>query len=278
MWTLISRAGLLAGVTGLVGAALTGSVAAQQKAGPPDFSSNEAGWIALQLDFFEIAGVRPGPIRADPAHPYFQNGTGVQPTFRISDLTNPNLKPWVKERMKKSNDEVLAGKIAYTPRSSCEPSGVPSFVSYSRFEPIYFLQTPKVVTIIFEGDHQVRHVYMDVPHSANLKPSWYGESVGHYEGDELVIDTIGQSTRTFVDLYRTPHTDKLHVVERWKMVEDGKFMEVTFRVEDPDAFNEPWTAKQRFRRVEQPMKEEVCAENNQNLFDYGIPIANKPDF
>ena len=217
-------------------------------------------------------------MHADPAHPYVPNGTGVQPTFRVADLSNPNLKPWVKERMRKSNEAVLSGKFAYTPRSSCEPSGVPSFVSYSRFEPIYFLQTPKQVTIVFEGDAQVRRVYMDVPHSANLKPSWYGELVGHYEGDTLVVDTIGQSDRTFVDLYRTPHTEKLHVVERWKVIDGGKTLEAVFRVEDPDAFNGPWTAVQHFRRVNQPMKEEVCAENNANLFDYGIPVANKPDF
>jgi hypothetical protein len=78
------------------------------------------------------------------------------------------------------------------------------------------VQTPKEVWLIFTMDHQVRWVYMDVPHSENLKPSWYGESVGHYEGDALVIDTIGQNDKSFVDNFRTPHTKKVHVVERWK--------------------------------------------------------------
>jgi hypothetical protein len=132
--------------------------------------------------------------------------------------------------------------------------------------------------IIFSGDQQVRRVYLDVPHSANPKPSWYGESVGYYEGDTLVVDTIGLNDKTFVDNYRTPHTTKLHVVERWKMVNDGKMLEVNFRVEDPDTFNEPWLAMRRYRRVQQAMVEEVCAENNQHLFDYRIPVANKPDF
>jgi hypothetical protein len=59
--------------------------------------------------------------------------------------------------------------------------------------PLYFIQTPNEVWMIFSGDHQVRRVYMDVPHSEKAKPSWYGESVGHYEGDTLVIDTIGQN-------------------------------------------------------------------------------------
>ena len=101
--------------------------------------------------------------------------------------------------MKKDNDEVLAGKIAFTPRSSCLPGGVPVFMMFPVAEPLYFVQTPKQVKMIFAGDQQVRRVYLDVPHSANPKPSWYGESVGHYEGDTLVVDTIGLNDKTFVD-------------------------------------------------------------------------------
>jgi hypothetical protein len=141
-------------------------------------------------------------------------------------------------------------------------------------EPIYFIQTPKEVTMIFEGDAQVRRVYLDVPHSANPKPSWYGESVGHYEGDTLVVDTIGLNNKTYVDNFRTPHTEKLHVVERWKLLDDMT-LEVTLTVDDP----EPWKAVNRYRRIQRPRaSEEVCAENNQLLFDYRIPVASKPDF
>ena len=71
-------------------------------------------------------------------------------------------------------------------------------------------------------DFQLRRVYLNEPHSANPKPSWYGESVGHYEnGDTLVVDTIGMNDRTYVDNYRTPHTTQLHVVERFKLVDGG---------------------------------------------------------
>ena len=120
---------------------------------------------------------------------------------------------------------------------------------------------------------------MNVPHSANPKPSWYGESVGHWEGDTLVVDTVGLNAKTFVDNYRTPHTEKLHVVERYRLVQDGKVLEVNLRVEDPDTFNQPWSAIQRYRQVRQgPLEEEPCAENNVALFDYGIPVAAKPDF
>ncbi len=272
-----SREKFLAGgvLTALVCALPSAQATAQQSTSQPDFSSNQVGWVAMG-DLIGVPGAPP-LISNDPAHPYVPNNTGRQPTYRIADLSNPNLKPWVKERMKKDNEEVLAGKIGFTARSSCMPAGVPGFLTYP-VRPVYIVQTPKQVLIIYSGDQQVRRVYMDAPHSENPKPSWYGESVGHYEGDTLVVDTIGMNDKTFVDNYRTPHTEKLHVVERWKKIDDGKMLEVNIRVEDPDAFNEPWSATKRYRRVQEPMVEEVCAENNQHLFDYHIPVANKPDF
>ena len=128
-----------------------------------------------------------------------------------------------------------------------------------------------------------RHVYLTDKHSPNLTPSWFGESIGHYEnGDTLVVDTIGLNTRTFVDSYRTPHTAQLHVVERFRIVDGGKALEVTAHVEDPGAFTMPWTALQRYRRAEQgPLREQVCAENNAGFFNYDIepiPTADRPDF
>jgi hypothetical protein len=84
--------------------------------------------------------------------------------------------------------------------------------------------------------------------------------------------------KTLMDHYRTPHTEKLHVVERWKMTDDGKMMEATFTVDDPDAFYQPWSGMRRYRRAQEAFAEDVCAENNLHLFDYGIPVANKPDF
>ena len=261
-------------------AAPTVPALAQQNEAPPDFSSNRVAWVGVNgggPGFVAVPGHVP-PVTSDPAHPFVPNGTSAQPTYRIADLTNQNLQPWVKERMRKDNAEVLAGKIAFTARSSCLPAGVPGFMAYGGPTPLYFVQTPKEVWLIFSGDHQVRRVYMDVPHSENPKPSWYGESVGHYEGDTLVIDTIGQNTKTVVDPYRTPHSDKLHVVERWAMTDGGKGLDVTFMVDDPDAFNQPWWGKRRYRRVQEELAEDACAENNQHLFDYHIPVANKPDF
>jgi hypothetical protein len=265
--------GIAGGAALLTGVAVGPSVDLARGADArPDFSGRaDVGWIVLDNKFISPpAG--PGPVEDDPAYPHTRNN------FRIGDLSNPILKPQTRETMHRDNEEVKNGKIAYTPRSSCMPAGVPSF-SLFVVEPVYFVQSEKEVLITYSGDHQVRHVYMNVPHTPKPKPSWYGESVGHYEGDSLVVDTIGQNDRTFVDNYRTPHSKKLHVVERYHLTESGKFLQVDIRLDDPDAFTMPWTAIQRYRRVERrPMLEEACAESNQILFDYHIPQAATPDF
>src|SRR5713226_7044611 len=217
----------------------------------------------------------PGPVRADPAHPYVPNdegrNTGVQPTYRIADLSNPILQPWVREQMKKANDEVLAGGVPFIARERCWPAGVPAFDIMRRVAPVWVVQTPKEVLLIWPSDQQVRHVYLNVPHSRSVKPSWYGESVGHYEGDELVVDTIGLNNKSFVDNYRTPHTERLHVVERFKVIEGGKTLQVTATVEDPGAYNMPWSAVQRWKRGPyRDILEQICAENSEGFYDYDV--------
>ena len=98
----------------------------------------------------------------------------------------------------------------------------------------------------------------------------------------MVIDTIGISAKSFIDNYRTPHTDQLHVVERWKLAADGKTVDISIFVEDAGAFTMPWVAVQRWRRVENaPLSTATCNENNGDFFNHGLvplPQANKPDF
>ena len=140
--------------------------------------------------------------------------------------------------------------------------------------------------MIWERDHFVRRIYLTDRHSENVKPSWFGESIGHYEGgDSLVVDTIGLAggKNHYIDSFRTPHTDKLHVVERFKMMDAGKTLQVLITVDDPGAFTIPWSAIQRFSRIDNrgALVEEPCAENNFNYFGYDVvplPHADKSDF
>jgi hypothetical protein len=259
---------------------------AQQNGAVPDFFINsETGWLPVGDDFLPPPS-GPGPVTFDKRHPYVDNGAArrsrTQPTYRVADLGNPILQPWAVEQMRKANDEVLAGKVPFRPRESCYPGGVPGFLVYNLAFADRFLQTAKQVTIINPGGPELRRVYLNVPHSAQVTPSWYGESVGHYEGrDTMVVDTIGITTKAFIDNYRTPHTDRLHVVERFKLTGD-QMLEALVTIDDPGAFTVPWSAIQRFRRVHTgPWEEAICAENNVNPFQFEvvpIPQADKPDF
>src|SRR5579864_7901921 len=264
---------------------LAGTAAVQQAiaaSGPPNFSPTaQTAWVGIGIGALLPVPGSPKPIGQDPANRYISNDesavTKEQPTQRISDISNPNLKQWAKDLMKKDNEEVLAGKFAFTARSSCQAAGVPGF-DVLLGGALFILQSPTEVTMIFSGNAEVRHIRLNASHSANPKPSWYGESVGHYEGDTLVVDTIGLNDKTFLDNYRTPHTEKLHVTERWRLIENGAKLEVLITIDDAGTFNAPWQALRQYERKNRQFTELVCSENNTNLFDYGTPTAARPDF
>jgi hypothetical protein len=257
---------------------------AQESSAIPDYYSNNIGWIGNGTELGQPPS-GPGPVTFDPAFPYVSNAqasqTGDAANFRVADLNNPILQPWVVDALRAQNDEVHAGGPIFDGKVRCWPPGVPVFLLYPG-SPIYFLQTADEVVMIMEQNHQIRRVRMNQPHSENPEPSWYGESVGHYEGGTLVVDTIGFNDRSFIDNYRTPHSTKLHIVERFRFREDGSEPEVIIQIEDPDAFTTPWTAIRKFRTAEnRHITESICAENNEHYFNYDIPPIpqdDTPDF
>ncbi len=295
---------MLAGILFTAGAATAATApATSQTAAPPNFAPNPSvGWVVYSGEFMPPPSGA-GPVRRDPAHPRVSNddyrASGAQPTFAMGDLASPILQPWAREVLRKRNELVLSGKAAFPRQASCWPVGVPAFLLYP-VQPVYFIQSPKEVVMIWQADHQVRRVYLTDKHSAQIKTSWYGESIGHYEGDTLVVDTIGLDARTAVDGFQTPHTEQLHVVERFHLIDNAKSLEVNLHVEDPGAFTMPWNAIQRYRRVEPdvaknpdplnpvsstsaegPMIEASCAENPNSLMGMAsipVPQTIKPDF
>jgi hypothetical protein len=255
----------------------------------PNLASADFGWQTNVADWQEPpAGSGHGPIKPDPEHPFTSNAeggrTGTQPTKRIGDYKDPVLRPWVAAAMKASNEEALSNveKIPFAAQARCYPGGVPGQLLFP-FEPVYFIQTPKIVYMIWQRDHMVRRVLMRDQHSENPQPTWFGESIGRYEGgDTLVVDTIGLSTKnSYIDNFHTSHSEKLHVTERFTIEPDGTHLTAIVKVEDPDAFNAPLTMKQRWFKAKSRMIETVCAENNFDYFSQGlfpVPIADKPDF
>jgi hypothetical protein len=270
-------------IAALAAAAITSPASAQGKI--PELASSTFAWLSAGADWRDPpAGMR-GPIRHDPDYRYHGNLDGPgQVTVRLGNWRDPVLKPWAAAQMKASNEEVLSGKrqVPFAAQARCYPGGVPGQLLYPA-EPMYYIQTPKVVYMIWQRDHMVRRIHMTDKHSENIRPSWFGDSIGRYEnGDTLVIDTIGLQTKnSYIDNFRTPFTEKLRVNERIKLAADGRTIEAFVKVDDPDTFNEPLHLIQRWRKVPNPLVETVCAENNEDHFNQGLfpmPRADKPDF
>jgi hypothetical protein len=284
----------------LTGAALAisliGPAAAEEPAKIPDLvGSSSLAWTPLTIRggiarygtgwFDPPAGLR-GPIKQDPDHPPLRGNETGRPTPALGNWKDPILKPWAAEKMRQSNEELLSGKtgIPFLPQSRCWPGGVPGQLLWTT-EPLYFIQLPNQVIMHWQRDQWVRHIALKDGHSEVVKPTWYGESIGRYDNGELVVDTVGLAAHplSVIDMFRTPHTEKLHVTERFKVTEDGKFLEAFVKVEDEDTFNEPMYMVTRWRKAPQQgeWKEFICAENNADRFSHGLvplPEASKPDF
>jgi len=233
------------------------------------------------------------------------NGGNPNGVRLVGDYTNPILKPEAVEIVKKHGEIALKGEGDPTPRNQCWPGGVP-FVFPSGATQL--IQQPDQVIILYGYDHQVRHVRLDQSHPAQVTPSWYGDSVGHYEGDTLVVDTVGVKIGPFamVDWFGTPHTEDLHVVERYRLLDHeaakegferdarernvapgmtnpnhrGKSLQLQFTVEDKGVFTTPWTATMTYGFGPANWTEQVCAENIQwySGKEADVPRANKADF
>jgi hypothetical protein len=199
--------------------------------------------------------------------------------FSIGDHTNPVLTPRAAAAVKAFGDKGRAGHVELPAWSLCWPSGVPLILNMA--EPVQFLQTPEQVTILYTRDMQVRRIDLNRPQPAQPKASWYGHSVGHYEnGDTLVVETRGQNARALVDRFGTPRSEKVRVVERYRLSPDKKTIRVDFTVEDPEMFTSPWSAYVTYERSEAAIHERICAENNKNPDggEFPVPAAAKADF
>jgi hypothetical protein len=259
----------------------TGSTAAV-----PDFSgvwarANVPDSVDARIDAKKFPRGRYGsmffPVPADSAGKpvAFLEGNNAEEV--VGDYNSPILQPWVKAVVKQNAASELQDHYVPTAHGTCWPSGVPEVLNLR--EPVELLQHKDRITIIYQRDHQVREIFLDRTHPAHPKLSWYGDSVGHYEGDTLVVDTVGQAAKrmSVVDPFGTPHTDRIHVTERYRLIQDqrGKGLEVVFTVEDPGAFTMPWKGMVIYRPSRAPFEEVVCAENDRS-FGEGSAFGDIP--
>jgi hypothetical protein len=282
----------------------------------PHLSRN---WAHPVLPWYEPPATGPGPITNRSRgiqRPGGALGTAQSPVMKegvsnydslVGDYTNPILQPWAASVVKTFGEISLKGITYPNASNQCWPRPVPFIFKHGQME---IIQQPDKVTFIFNEDHEVRRVRLNEPHRSPVTPSWYGDSVGHYEGDTLVVDTIGVNPNrkyAMVDLFGTPYTSALHVVERYRLrdyddVKDalersikenwlpagdvfsghrGKFLQLHLTIEDSGVFTAPWTATLTYVPGIEVMREEVCAENLAQYYsndNADVPTADKPDF
>jgi hypothetical protein len=281
------------------------SSAAQSAISIPNFSGI---WAHPYFPGFEPPASGPGPVVNKSRR---RDGVG-NPNQFVGDYTNPILKSQAAEVVRKHGEISLAGGTYPTPSNQCWPSGVP----YIFFQHgMQMLQLPEKIIFLYLRNHEFRQVRLNQPHPAHLTPSWYGDSVGRYEGDTLVVDTTGVKPGPFamVDMYGTPFSPALHVVERYRLLDyadakgaiernskenirfgrgvqslefdpeyRGKHLQLQFTVDDEGVFTRPWTATITYSIPVGFWEEHVCAENRLGYFSTGreaaVPTANKPDF
>jgi hypothetical protein len=282
-------------------AALTQQLS-QSAASIPDFSGV---WVHPYFPGLEPPLSGPGPVLNKSRRP----DGGSNPRRLIGDYSNPILKAQAAEVVKRRSENEVSGGSNPTPSTQCWPSGVPHIFFQVG---VQLLQQPDNVTILYLRDHEVRHVRLNQPHPAHPTPSWYGDSVGHYDGDTLVIDTVAvKAGRPFamVDMFGTPYSSAVHVVERYRLIEyddakaaiarigrenvkipevdfdpayRGKHLQLAFTVEDEGTFTRPWSGTITYARPAREWEENVCAENIVGFYfdskEAAVPRAKEPDF
>jgi hypothetical protein len=290
------------GQTAAPSAAPTGT-GRQSASSIPDFSGVWHRWLRPG---FGPPASGPGPVtnraRVNGVSNYNQ---------LVGDYTNPILNSEAAKVVREHGDLSRSGVGYPTPSNQCWPEGVPYiFWQYG----MQMLQQTDRVTILYLQDHQFRQVRLNQSHPANVTPTWYGDSVGHYEGDTLVIDTVGIKSGPFsmIDMYGTPYSKALHVIERYRLLDyeaardalerdakmnqryppninpidfdpnyRGKFLQLEFTVEDEGVFTTPWSALITYGRPLGEWAENVCAEN-MNKYNTekepAVPTADKADF
>jgi hypothetical protein len=229
-----------------------------------------AGAVATPLAFAQTADPPPGPLAQPSKNPRDFTGVWQQKGYNIRYPVvgggPPPYLPWAAAEAKQRADAQRAGTPMTDSTAQCMPSGTPRIMGAPY--PIKILQTPKEFIILHEVQHLFQFVYLNEQHPADLDPTFMGHSVGHWEGDTLVIDTVGLKKETLINEAGDPHSEKLHLIQRWTKSADGKSIENLLTVDDPGAYAKPYTTKFTYYwHPEIRFLEYICEENNRNVTD-----------
>jgi hypothetical protein len=180
-------------------------------------------------------------------------------------VDEPVMTPWAEARFKANKPSFGARAVPYAdsndPDARCFPPGVPR-IYLERGEPMEILQLPGKVVMVFEYDHFIRQIYTDGrQHPKEMVPTWMGDSIGRWEGDTLVVDTVGFNDKTWLDMVGHPHSEGLQVAERIRRVGHDQ-LAIDLTIDDPKAYAKPWGGHMIFdRKVDWSLGEMICEDN-----------------
>jgi hypothetical protein len=282
-----------------------GAIAAlAQSQAVPDLSGD---WARMTFGL-EPPSSGPGPIKnLTRTREGRSDGTQL-----VGDYNDPILRPTAAAEVRRQGEISKTGNAFQDPANQCAPQGPPWIL---RQQQIRLMQAKDKVTILYMLDGHVRHIRLNSTHPAKVTPSWTGDSIGRYEGDTLVVDTVGMKVGpvTMSDQFGSPQSEAMHVVERYRVIDyaaakaafdanekdfgrvdtangngvyidfeyRGKGLQLEFTVDDPNVFTAPWGAKVTYLRAGSFFQEQVCAENTREYYDdidTKIPAAERPDF
>jgi hypothetical protein len=249
--------------TGVVSGTLLAvvSLLGQQAVPPPGSAPGKTGTIGLYRNQ-PLAPPGPAPKLADGTPDL--SGVWLGGGGNDADISNPRgLKPGEQVVMLPWAEDMVKNRLSkQDPEANCLPTGIPRGSPY----PWRILQTPTHYFILFEGNiHSFRQIFMNGKHPDDPDPTWYGHSVGHWEGNTLVVDTVGFNDKFWFDYKGHPHTEKLHTIERYTRTDLGH-MTIEVTIDDPGAYVKPFTTAGKATLMPgAELLEYICQENNQDL-------------
>lgn len=188
----------------------------------------------------------------------------------------PPLRPWAAKLLEQRVSDAEKGNIFSNSAAQCLPQGVPYMIFGAGAAPIQIFEEQNQVTLIAEEEDEVWFIYLNQKHPPldNLAPTYHGDSVAHWDGDTLVVDSVGLTTKTTLDQVGMPHSDALHVVTRIHRVDENT-LKFTVLIDDPKTFTTPWTRTVIYKKAPlgERVHEYVC-ENNINGGENGFQGFN----